>query len=428
MKQNKGNSLKKIGRLASLLLILALLVPACAPAATQAPAAPTQPAAPVATSAPAEATTAPVEATTAPVVDEPAAPVNPNVPDFTYVGDPGTVYDLNGWYGDVGVDANVTIRSAGAVKVADEMTTPMPKANEKYTIGFSVYYTVDEVGSMILETMKAAAKDAGVELLVNDANYDQNAQNQAIEQWILQGVDGVILAPCDFTGVKTALDALEAANIPVVALNAPLAGSVDALVIGDTVEQGTVAGELLEKALLDTDKGMEGSIVYQTLPFVHPNAATRAKGFIDVFSKYPNIKIVELTGISPEDHYKAFEGAMKANPDMIGAWGLYSSATIGMMNAMLAEGKTDILLSSVDQDKPILKGIYDGVIVGTSAYSSIAPANWCMSEMVNLLNGADIPGVVFYATMAVTKDNVEEAFAHYYPGKTLKDYMEGKVQ
>ena len=91
----------------------------------------------------------------------------------------------------------------------------MPKADEKYKIGFSVYYTVDEVGSMILETMKAAAEEAGVELLVNDANYDQNAQNQAIEQWILQEVDGVILAPCDFTGVKTALDALEAANIPV---------------------------------------------------------------------------------------------------------------------------------------------------------------------------------------------------------------------
>jgi hypothetical protein len=24
--------------------------------------------------------------------------------------------------------------------------------------------------------------------------------------------------------------------------------------------------------------------------------------------------------------------------------------------------------------------------------------------------------------MKVTKDNVEEAFAHYYPGKTLQDY------
>jgi len=410
--------MRKLTRFASLLLILSFVLASCTPAATP-------------TTAPVEeATTAPVEEAPAPTAESaaPAAPENVNKADFTYVGDPETVFDLNGWYKEVDVEANVTIRSKGAVKVPDEMTTAMPKANKKYKIGFSVYYTVDEVGSMILDTMKAAAEEAGVELLVNDANYDQSAQNQAIEQWILEKVDGVILAPCDFTGVKTSLDALEAAKIPVVTLNAPLAGNVDAVVIGDTVEQGKIAGELLEKALQASGKEMKGSIVYQTLPFVHPNAATRAKGFKDVFTKYPDIKIVELTGISPEDHYKAFDGAIKANPDMIGAWGLYSSATIGMMNAMLASEKKDLLLSSVDQDKPILKGIYDGVIVGTSAYSSIAPANWCMSEMVNLLNGAEIPGVVFYANMAITKDNVESAFEHYYPGKTLKDYMEGKVQ
>jgi ribose transport system substrate-binding protein len=240
-------------------------------------------------------------------------------------------------------------------------------------------------------------------------------------------VDGVILAPCDFTGVKTALDALEKANIPVVTLNAPLAGNVNAAVISDTVEQGKVAGELLEKALLAAGTEMKGPIIYQTLPFVHPNAATRAKGFKDVFTKYPDIKIVELTGISPEEHYTAFDGAIKAYPDMLGAWGLYSSATIGMLNAKLANSKDALLLSSVDNDKPILKGIHDGDIVGTAAYSSIAPARWSMSEMVNLLNGAPIPGIVFYANMTVTPDNVEKAFEHYYPGKTLKDYMEGKV-
>lgn len=394
------------------LLALVLALAACA-TATPAPA-PTQPPAVAPTTAP----TQPPAAT---------SKENPNKADFTYVGDANTVFDLNGWYKPTGVDANVTIRSKGAVKVPDGMPTGMPKAAKKYKIGFSVYYTVDEVGSMILDSMKTAADEAGVELLVNDANYKQDAQNQAIEQWILQKVDGVILAPCDFTGVKTALDALEKAHIPVITLNAPLAGSTDAAVISDTVEQGTIAGQLLEKALLATGKAMKGTVVYQTLPFMHPNAATRAKGFKDVFTKYPDLKIVELTGISPEDHYKAFDGALKAYPDMIGAWGLYSSATIGMMNAMKANGK-HIPLSSVDNDKPILKGVYDGDVVGTATYSSIWPAKWSMSEIVNLLNGSDIPGIVFYKNGTVTKDNVAAAFEQYYPGKTLADYIAGKVQ
>ena len=388
----------------SVFMIVAMLA-ACAPAA---PAATEAPAAPAATEVPA-------------ATEAPAAPVNPNEADFTWIGDPNAVFDLNAYYAAVGVEANTTIKEPGAVKVPDNVTTAMPKAKEKYKIGFSVYYTVDEVGSMILETMKTAADEAGVELLVNDANYKQDVQNQAIEQWILEGVDGVILAPCDFTGVKTALDALEAANIPVVTLNAPLAGNVNAVTISDTVEQGKISGELLEEVLLASGKPMKGEVVYQTLPFVHPNAATRAKGFIDVFTKYPDIKITELTGISPEDHFKAFDGAIKANPDMLGAWGLYSSATIGMMNAQKSNG-TKIPLSSVDTDKPILAGIYNGEVVGTAAYSSIAPAWWSMTQIVNLLNGDPIPGVMFYENMKVTKDNVEEAFAHYYPGKTLQDY------
>ena len=96
-----------------------------------------------------------------------------------------------------------------------------------------------------------------------------------------------------------------------------------------------------------------------------------------------------------------------------------------MLNAKKAAGKDSLLLSSVDNDKPILAGIFNGEIVGTAAYSSIAPARWAMTEIINLLNGAPIPGIVFYSNMTVTKDNVEAAFEHYYPGKTLKDYMAG---
>jgi ribose transport system substrate-binding protein len=402
--------MRKLTMFASLLLILAFVLPACTPAATP-------------TVAP---TVAEVAApTTVPTIAPTPVPVNANAADFTYVGDPKTVFDLAGYYAQYSVPATTVVLNPGAVKVPDDMTTAMPKAAKKFTIGFSVYYTVDEVGSMILDSMKTAAAEAGVTLLVNDANYDQNAQDQAIEQWILQKVDGVILAPCDFYGVKTALDDLAAAKIPVVTLNPPLAGTTYAAVMADCVEQGTIAGEELETALLATGKPMKGTVVYQTLPFVHPNAATRALGFKNVFTKYPDIKIVELTGISPEDHFKAFDGAIHAYSDLIGAWGLYSSATIGMMNAAKADG-SKVLISSVDNDEPILAGIYNGTIVGTAAYSSIAPARWCMSEMVNLLNGAPIPGVVFIQNMKVTKDNVVDAYAHYYPGKTLADYLAGK--
>lgn len=373
-----------------------------------------------------EAVTEAPATTSTPVTEEPAAAVDPNIADYTYLQDPGEPFDMRQYYVDAGFnDCNVKLTGkGGVVAVPDDPTTGIPKANEKYTIGFSIYYTVDEVGAMILDNMKKFAEEAGVELLVNDANYDQNLQNQAIEQWIVEGVDGVVLFPCDFTGVQGALDALEAAGIPVVCGNCPYEGSSEAIILGECIEQGQMAAQLLIDHLTAAGSDMKGVVVYQTLNFSHPNAATRAKGFIDAFAAYPDIEIVELTGVSPEDHYTAFEGAIANYGDtLIGAFGLYSSATIGMMNAAAANNCT-VPITSIDNDKVILEGIYEGKLLGSCCYSSTAPAFWCLSALLNKLNGVEIPSVYWYANMNVTADNVEEAFEHYH-GQTLADYMAG---
>ncbi len=403
----------------TLLLVVAMVLSLVACAA---------PAADSATTEEAAATTeeaAAVEETAAPE-EEAVSTGNPNQADFTPFDDQN--WDINKYYNDLGVDADVTYTATGGtVYVPDVPTTEMPTANGDYTVGFSVYYTVDEVGAMLLDTMKEYAEKCGVTLLVNDANYDQNAQNQAIEQWILEGVDGVILAPCDFYGVQGSLDALKEADIPVITLNPALAGEANAVVMSECTEQGAMAAQLLIDALEASGSDMKGVIVYQTLPFVHPNAATRAKGFIDAFADYPDIEIVELSGTSPEDHYTAFEGAlMNYGDDLIGAFGLYSSATIGMVNAKKANN-SDVPITSIDNDKVILESIYNGDLLGSCCYSSTSPAIWCMSQMVNLLNGEEIPSAMFYPNTVVTKDNVEEMFSFYYNGKTLSDYIAGIV-
>lgn len=349
--------------------------------------------------------------------------------DFDYVEADGTTFDIATYYNDLGVDCSYELTATGGVvNVPDDMTGSLPTPKEKYTIGFSVYYTVDEVGAMLLDSMKAYAQEAGVDLKVNDANYDQNAQNQAIEQWILEGVDGVILAPCDFYAVKDSLDALADAGIPVVTLNPALAGQAASVVMSECKEQGVMAGELLLNHLLDNNVEMKGVIVYQSLPFVHPNAATRSDGFKSVFADYPDVEIVELTGTSVEEHYAAFEGAItKYGDEMIGAFGLYSAATVGMINAKLAND-SDVPLTSIDNDKPILQAVYEGNCLGSACYSSTAPAYYCMGAIINLLNGDDVPSAFFYQNQTVTKDNVEAMFEHYYAGKTLADYMAGEIE
>ena len=97
-----------------------------------------------------------------------------------------------------------------------------------------------------------------------------------------------------------------------------------------------------------------------------------------------------------------------------------------MVNAKKAANSA-VPISSVDNDKVILADIADGSVVGSACYSGAASATWCMSDIVNILNGVkDIPAAIFYQNQKVTKDNVAEMFAHYYPGTTLEEYQNGQ--
>lgn len=346
---------------------------------------------------------------------------------FEQVTPAGEAVDFNDYYNNLGVDCDMSIRSkGGSVKWLGGGNVPLPTPSKTYTIAFSDYYTVDEVGAMYMEGMKQAAAEIGVQLKVQDADYDQNLQNQALEGWILEGVDAVILTPCDFYACKDGLEALHAAGIPVITLDAPpCAGEVDACVVYDAVEQGRQAGDALREYLLANGSDMKGTIYYGTLPFVHPNAVTREKGFFAAFADYPDITIKALTGESPEDHYTAFEGIVAGDDSIIGLWGLYSSATYGIMNVVKASGK-NYPITSVDNDRVILEGIYNGEVLGSSCYSAVEGSRLALMLTINLLEGKEVPAIVYQTNTFITKDNVEAMFPTYYgEGNTLADYMAG---
>ena len=94
-----------------------------------------------------------------------------------------------------------------------------------------------------------------------------------------------------------------------------------------------------------------------------------------------------------------------------------------MMNAAKAND-CDVPITSIDNDKVIIEGIVNGDLLGSCCYSSTAPAFWCMSALINVLNGVDVPSLYWYANMNVTAENAVEAFEHYH-GMTYDEYLAG---
>ncbi|TIT96695.1 MAG: sugar ABC transporter substrate-binding protein, partial [Mesorhizobium sp.] len=74
--------------------------------------------------------------------------------------------------------------------------------------------------NQINEGAQKAADAAGAKLVIFNANNVPSAQNDAIENYITQKVDGIILVAIDVNGVKPAITAAKAAGIPVIAIDA----------------------------------------------------------------------------------------------------------------------------------------------------------------------------------------------------------------
>lgn len=385
---------------------------------------------PAATTAPAEQ---PAEETPAPAKEEaPAAPVHSNIDEFSFVEgfETGSVDIAREYYEFFGIDSTLKVRATGGWARAEKRPKNMPTGNEKYKIGVAMYFTLDDTAKAIVETIQTAADECDVEIVVHDANNDQVKQNEAIENWILEGVDGVIVYPADFYTVEPALNALKDAGIHVVAGNPPMAGEVDSVMLLANDDIGRYTGEIMAKELIARNGKVDGTVIYGTLPTFHPNAVTRVFGFKEVMDAKAAetggaIEYVEVTGLTQEDFYNKFQDALTTHPDAVACWGVMATTVIGLNEACKAAGLRPVT-GGVDMDRAILAGIYNGEIDCTVGYNAFDGARLAMSQIVNLLNGVDIPAVLQRPVVKVTKDNVEEVFVEYY-GITVQDFINGQT-
>ncbi|MEM5767408.1 MAG: sugar ABC transporter substrate-binding protein, partial [Bacillota bacterium] len=253
---------------------------------------------------------------------EDVTPVHSNFSEFKYVQEPGNVVNISkDYYQEFGIDCDLTVTSTGGWVQTSGLPKTLPTANEEYTIGLAMYFTFDEVAASVVAAIQEAADTCGVKLLVNDANNDQTAQNEALENWLLEGVDGVIVYPCDFYTVAPAIDKLREAGIKVIAGNPPMTGTVDAINFLDNYSIGKMSGEMIAEELVEKNGSVSGTILYGTLPTFHPNAVTRVAGFKDALAAYEgDIEYVEVTGTTQEEFYNAFQDALMTYPDATVCW------------------------------------------------------------------------------------------------------------
>jgi simple sugar transport system substrate-binding protein len=244
-------------------------------------------------------------------------------------------------------------------------TTPEGTSAKKLVVGFSQIGAESSWRTAETNSIQSEAEKRGVELKFSDAQQKQENQVKALNAFIAQGVDAIILAPVVETGWEPALKKAKERKIPVILVDRGVKVSDDSLyttlIASDFVAEGRMAGEWLAKKM-----GGQGNVVELQGTSGAAPAIDRKKGFEEALAKYPDMKVIqtqtgEFTRAKGKEVMEAF---LKAKGDEIQAvYAHNDDMALGAIQAIEEAGKKpgkDIILVSIDG----VKGAFEAMVEG----------------------------------------------------------------
>jgi ribose transport system substrate-binding protein len=265
--------------------------------------------------------------------------------------------------------------------------------------------------NQINDGAKGAAKAAGVDLVIFNANNVPSAQNDAIENYITQKVDGIILVAIDVNGVKPAITAAKKAGIPVVAIDAQIPDGDNVAFIG---VDNTKAGEDIGKFYADFVKSdLKGSatvgIVGALNSFIQNQ---RLDGFKKaVVASGAKVKFLDtVDGKNVQDvALGAAENLMTANPDMSTIYATGEPALVGVVSAVSSQNKTgSVKVFGWDLTAGAIKGIDEGWVAAVVQQDPAGEGKAAVEALATLKKGGKVAPIINVPITIVTKKNVDQ--------------------
>jgi simple sugar transport system substrate-binding protein len=279
------------------------------------------------------------------------------------------------------------------------LVVPAAAAQKKIVLGFAQIGAESEWRTANTESIKASAKEAGIELKFSDAQQKQENQLKAIRGFIAQRVDVIAFSPVVESGWDTVLKEAKAAGIPVILSDRAVDTKDQSLWVSfmgsDFVEEGRRAGNWLVGYL--DKKGVKGDVNIVELQGTVGSAPAidRKKGFEEVLKSHPNLKITrsqtgDFTRAKGKEVMEAF---LKADKNIQVLFAHNDDMAIGAIQAIeeagLKPGK-DITIVSIDA----VKGAFEAMMAGKlncSVECSPLLGPQLMSAVKDLVAGKTLP-------------------------------------
>lgn len=320
----------------------------------------------------------------------------------------------------VGLLAGCTGGGAEEGSVVDQGTTDEENtaSGDTVVIGFSGP-AADHgwLGAINSGAIAAADSFDDVELKVAEGTNDPIAQIAAVETFINEGVDAIVLLPTDGAALtEIAIEAMQA-GIPVINVDREFSSPFAArtTVLGDNYGMGVSAGTYICAELGDNPDAVVAEIAgIDSLPLTQD----RSQGFADALSDCG----LDVTARVAADFTVAGGEAvtsqlLSANPQIDAIWNHDDDQGIGVLAAISSAGRDEFFMMGGAGSRSAMEAIEadDSVLKATVIYPSTQAADGvafarliAQGKTVSDLVTPSIPNRVVLDAPVVTKDNVAQ--------------------
>jgi len=208
-----------------------------------------------------------------------------------------------------------------------------------------------------------AAKDAGVQLVVVDAQDDPARQISSVEDLIQKRVSVILLNPTDSSALAGAVQSAQRANIPVITLDRGVDGAeVASHIASDNIAGGKMAADFLAKEL-----NGKGNIIELQGVAGTSAARERGKGFDDQIAT-TGMKVVaqQPANFDRAQGLSVSENLLQGNSDVQAIFAQNDEMALGAVQALAGKNKK-VLVVGFDGTPDGKTAVQNGSMAATVA-------------------------------------------------------------
>ncbi len=273
------------------------------------------------------------------------------------------------------------------------------------------------LGAINSGALAAAEQFDDVELRVAEGTNDVNAQIAAVETFINDGVDAIVLLPSDGAALtNVAIEAMQA-GIPVINVDREFSSPFAArtTILGDNYGMGVSAGTYICEQLGDNPDAIVAEIAgIDSLPLTQDRSAGFADALEDCGLEVSARVAAEFTVASGE---AVTSQLLSANPQIDAIWNHDDDQGIGVLAAIEAAGRDEFFMVGGAGSRNAMDAIAadDSVLKATIIYPSTQAADGvalarliAQSKTMSDLVTPSVANRIVLDAPVVTKENVDQ--------------------